>query len=120
MHSAIRFTLPVPPSVNNLYANVPGKGRVKTRAYKRWIEDAGWHMKLDGDKVRTWQPIEGPVSVKILGGQTRQDNDAGVKAIFDLMTRMRVWLDDKQVKHHEVYHGGIPRKAVVTITPLVG
>lgn len=114
----ISFTLPAPPSVNTLYANVPGKGRVKTRAYKRWIEDAGWHMRLDGDKVRSWQPITGPVQVKILGGNARQDNDAGVKAIFDLMTRMRVWLDDAQVREHTVSHGGIPRKTIVTITPL--
>lgn len=28
--------LPLPPSVNALYRNVPGRGRVKTALYKRW------------------------------------------------------------------------------------
>lgn len=32
--------LPVPPSVNALYANVAGKGRVKTKAYREWADSA--------------------------------------------------------------------------------
>lgn len=34
-----------PPSTNSLYANVPGKGRVRTAAYKTWIKTAGWEIK---------------------------------------------------------------------------
>jgi Holliday junction resolvase RusA-like endonuclease len=32
--------LPLPPSANKLFFNVPGKGRVKTRAYKNWRRNA--------------------------------------------------------------------------------
>ncbi len=28
--------LPYPPVLNNLYANVPGKGRVKSERYRAW------------------------------------------------------------------------------------
>lgn len=37
-------TVPVPPSTNQLYANVPGKGRVKTKAYKDWLAAAEPHL----------------------------------------------------------------------------
>lgn len=30
----------LPPSTNHLYLNVPGRGRVKTRAYEDWIFQA--------------------------------------------------------------------------------
>lgn len=33
---AVQVFLPTPPSVNHLYHNVPGRGRVKTRAYLAW------------------------------------------------------------------------------------
>ena len=36
------FEIPSPPSANNIYANAPGKGRVKTAAYKNWLVAAGW------------------------------------------------------------------------------
>lgn len=37
---SLTFTLPVPPSVNALYANVPGKGRVKTKEAKAYATHA--------------------------------------------------------------------------------
>ena len=115
----ISFTLPAPPGVNTLYANVPGKGRVKTKRYRAWIKEAGWVMRVSPNgTLNHWTPITGPVNVTILGGNARQDNDAGVKAIFDLMTRMRVWLDDAQVREHTVSHGGLRAKTIVTIIPL--
>lgn len=36
----ITIRLPVPPSVNQLYRNVKGRGRVKTEAYRNWIFEA--------------------------------------------------------------------------------
>lgn len=33
---AVQVFLPIPPSVNNLFHNVPGKGRMKSRAYLAW------------------------------------------------------------------------------------
>lgn len=36
------FEIPVPPSVNTLYANVKGHGRVKTTESRQYQEIAGW------------------------------------------------------------------------------
>lgn len=32
----VKFTMPLPPSTNVLFRNVPGKGRVRTQAYDDW------------------------------------------------------------------------------------
>lgn len=37
--------LPFPPSVNALYANKPGKGRVRSQRYREWANVAGWALK---------------------------------------------------------------------------
>ena len=37
----VSVVLPIPPSTNNLYWNVRGKGRVKTDEYRSWIHVAG-------------------------------------------------------------------------------
>lgn len=131
MTDSITFTVPSPPSFNSLYRNtsqderdrakVVGKtlkGRRRTHAYNTWANAAGWCLKVENGKARTWQPIEGPVRVEIVTGNARQDNDAGVKAIFDLLTEHRVWLDDRQVRRHEVVYGGPSRETIVTVTPL--
>jgi Holliday junction resolvase RusA-like endonuclease len=34
------LSLPYPPTLNNLFANVPGKGRVKSNTYRRWLAEA--------------------------------------------------------------------------------
>lgn len=132
MADSISFTLPSPPSFNALTRNTTKeeraraakvgkklKGRRRTHAYNAWANAAGWEMRVDNQgRARSWEPLVGPVSVRILTGNARQDNDASPKAIFDLFTTMRVWNDDSQVKHHEVYYGGMPGKTVVTVTPL--
>lgn len=38
--------LPWPPSVNQSTRNVPGKGRVKTKAYSDWRRQAEWLCKI--------------------------------------------------------------------------
>lgn len=36
-----QFTLPFPVSVNQLYTNIPGRGRVKSKRYREWLAAAG-------------------------------------------------------------------------------
>lgn len=112
------FVIPSAPSVNELYYNAPGKGRRKTKRYGTWLRAAGWAMKLEDGRARTWEPISGDVAVEIITGNRRQDNDAGVKAVFDLLTEMKVWNDDRQVKAHSVRQGGNERETIVTVRPL--
>lgn len=67
-------TLPMPPSVNELFFNVSpaqraaamvkGKslpGRLKSAKYAAWINHAGWELK-----AARQQPIHGPVAVSYL------------------------------------------------------
>jgi len=42
----MRFLLPVPPSSNMAYRNVPGVGRVKTKSHIEWKRGAGIIAKL--------------------------------------------------------------------------
>lgn len=76
----IRLTLPPPPSTNALFANVPGKGRVRTAAYKRWATAAGWEAKLQAKG----ETIAGKFRLSIWT-PTRVDLDNSVKAIADLL-----------------------------------
>ncbi len=41
----IEVEIPIPPSTNQLYRNVTGKGRVKTSKYKYWLKDTLWTLK---------------------------------------------------------------------------
>ena len=56
----LTFHLPYPPSVNSLYANRPGIGRVKSERYRTW-ERAANNMLL----AQTRKPFAGNVAVDI-------------------------------------------------------
>ncbi len=89
---AFRFTIPRPPSTNALYANVPGKGRVKTKLYRVWIKTAGWTVKAQKQPV---PHFDGEVEIEIAGlGSLDVDN---TKAIPDLLKRLGILDDDKQI-----------------------
>jgi crossover junction endodeoxyribonuclease RusA len=78
----VSIDLPIPPSVNNLYKNVPGKGRVRSKNYKRWQRAA---YPLIAQMKR---PEVFPVSVLIVvSGKVnmRRDVDNFAKAITDAM-----------------------------------
>ena len=90
----VRFSLPMPPSTNNLYANA-SKGRVKTTAYRNWQSRAGWEMKAQWP---TLPHLAGDLECRImLAASSRIDVD-NIKALPDLLTLMRVIDDDKQIK----------------------
>lgn len=57
----ITLNLPLPPSTNELFFNLPKGGRAKTRAYESWIEEAGWELKRQKQK-----PVKGRVSIEYL------------------------------------------------------
>lgn len=78
---AISFTLPFPPSVNNLYANGSG-GRYPTKNYSHWREEAGWKIKTD----RAGR-ISGPVRISFIFEEKRgrHDIDNLLKPVIDLL-----------------------------------
>lgn len=91
--TAQTFLIPLPPSVNAMFRNVPGVGRVKTTDYKRWREVAGWQLKAQ-------KPVKltGDVAVKIEVRRPRStaDLDNRAKAVGDLLKGV-VIEDDRQI-----------------------
>ena len=78
-----RINLPFPPSANNLFVNVPKRGRVRSSRYSMWREEAGW-------MIREQRPPSfiGPVAVTITlvpKDKRRRDADNGAKAVLDLL-----------------------------------
>ena len=90
------FTVPTPPSVNALYRNVPGRGRVKTSRYKTWINAAGWD-------VRAQKPPPVPDSVAVNYSvprpKDRRRHDLGnyEKALSDLLVLHEIIEDDSKI-----------------------
>lgn len=86
--------LPVPPSVNAMYRNVAGVGRVKTTDYKNWIKHAG-------TLVNVARPVPfGKAKVQLgicIPEKTKGDISNRIKATEDLLVLMRVMDDDSQV-----------------------
>lgn len=86
----MRLNLPMPPSVNGLYFNVPGRGRVPSGNYQRWKDAADaalWTQKR--------APIVGPVAVTVtLQAKGRFDLDNKVKAVLDFLVRHALIADD--------------------------
>lgn len=113
--------LPLPPSVNALFANVKG-GRVKTREYKAWLDAARY------DLITAWRaagkptwPAKAPMQIHLRLGLTDRRRDASntVKAIEDALCRELPipddrWNDRILIERDEALAG----KARVTIAPL--
>lgn len=91
-----RISLPFPPSVNSMFANVPGKGRVKSKEYKAWTIEALWELKAQ--KVK---PIDGELTINIglvAPSKRAMDCDNRIKPILDILTQAGVIKDDNN-KH---------------------
>ena len=98
--------IPRPPSVNALYANVPGKGRVKTKRYRDWIMHAGLiaNPQLYHVRGRNLIPFTGDVGALITVNKDRCDLPNLEKAPFDFLKTMGVYKDDKQVIKFTMVH----------------
>jgi len=88
----VRISLSWPPSTNKLFANVPKRGRVKTREYGLWRTAAGWEL------VAQHPPkFAGPVTIDVeLCSPTGRpfDPDNRLKAPLDLLKEHGVIIDD--------------------------
>ncbi len=94
---ACRFTIPRPPSTNNLHGSHIDRrtGKIRrhnTRAYKNWIEHAGWLIKAG---LLPLPHFAGPISLEI-ADVSGIDID-NTKAIPDLLVRLGVLKDDRQI-----------------------
>lgn len=94
----VTLNLPLAPSVNGLFANraarAGGPGRLKTARYMRWIDRAGWTLKMQRPPS-----FSGPVSVTIgVPLDMPGDLDNRAKATLDLLQTMRVIANDRDVQ----------------------
>jgi len=108
----IRYSLPYPPSVNNLFFN-RGRGRGRTDAYNAWREAAGYAIVQQGRKR-----LSGPVSLAIAlvrPDKRRRDIDNALKPILDLLVSMGVIEDDSLVQRISIQwtHEGAPCSVIV-------
>lgn len=96
MEPDLYVVLPKPPSVNAIYANVPNVGRVKTKAYRKWEEDALaslWPQRLTyfETKVAVVYSFEVP--------DNRKRDCANLeKALSDFLVKTRIILDDSHIR----------------------
>lgn len=78
------LTLPMPPSVNTLYRNVPGRGRVKTARYRTWEAAAKASFLAQRRGVTA---VPGHFKAHLIFDDTKRrgDIDNRAKAIFDFL-----------------------------------
>lgn len=107
MPSALRLTLPLPPSVNAAYRNLSdkekailrakGKGvppRVSSAALKAWKDDAGWRLQSQPRRQ-----FVGPFRVRLYVPMAmRGDVDGRLKAAIDLLVAHKITPDDRFAK----------------------
>lgn len=96
---AIRIVFPPPISVNALYRNLSGKGRVKTGDYKAWLRNAD-------DYLRSQSPLpafQNPVTITYFVGEKGVGNmDWGntEKAMTDALVSHHILRDDNRTRVH--------------------
>lgn len=81
------LNLPLPPSVNALFANVPGRGRVRTKLYRRWSKDAleyAWLSKPYGGFPRFDGAFDVQITVPL---KMRGDVDNRLKPVLDWLKK---------------------------------
>lgn len=113
MTAVVAFSVPLPPSLNNCYVNVPGKGRRKSKAYEAWIHEAGWLLASQRPGR-----VLGPFAVVLrVPEKARFDLDNGYKPIGDLMVTHGITPDDKLV--HQILIERTPgiQSACVSVRP---
>jgi crossover junction endodeoxyribonuclease RusA len=87
--------IPPPPSVNALFANVAGKGRVRSARYRQWATAAGWMLQ---SQRANWPAIAAgqPYSVALrLPVDYRSDIDNAAKGPIDLLVSLGIVPDDR-------------------------
>lgn len=88
------FTLPAPPSTNNLYRSGP---RYKTNVYKRWITEAAYGLMVQGMSGALGEVARGRYRVEIevpFSGRRDIDN---VKPVLDIAVKCGVIPNDNLV-----------------------
>lgn len=111
------WTQHIAPGVNNLYANIPGKGRVKSKRYREWERAAGWDMNGKGH-------ISGPFTLDLTVCESKRrkgtDLDGKIKATLDLIVKHGIVDDDSLVQAMTVRWGEALGGMRIMLEPFTG
>lgn len=88
------LTLPIPPSINGAWINLPKGGRAKSKKYTTWIKAAGWELLAQRPRR-----VVGPYEIRIILGKKRNRGDADnrIKAVVDLLVKHGIVEDDRRM-----------------------
>ncbi len=111
----ITLSLPFPPSLNNMFFNLPRGGRAASKKYLLW-------QKLAGEAVReqAQEAISGRLMVVVTLGRPdkrRRDIDNYLKAPLDLLVREDLIDDDRDIETLSIAWGPV-EGAVVRVWPM--
>src|SRR5262245_52728743 len=111
MNRPVTIALPMPPSLNGMYATVRGR-RVKTKAARRWANAAAWQIKIGAGGHR----IDGPWAIGVvLPCSMKGDPDNRLKAILDAAVASGIVCDDRHCVGVNVERTGETDEAIVTL-----
>lgn len=107
----LTFTIPLdPPSLNNIYINVRGRGRVKSRAYRRWRDSTVFVLRALHLPV-----FDARVAVEIvLPRAIRGDADNRTKACLDALQAAGIVTNDRLCDPIHIGRGDV-RETTITI-----
>jgi Holliday junction resolvase RusA-like endonuclease len=91
---ALSLDLPLPPSVNAAFCNVPGKGRVRTSIYRQWQKGALAEIAAQARGMTFLGTFRLSIAVSDKGLFRDRDGDNLAKAIADALTKVGVIVDD--------------------------
>lgn len=110
----IFFMESMPPSVNNMFWNKPGKGRVKSDTYRTWRSAAGWDIQ----RARP-QKIKGHFRLSLTFAEAKRrsnsDLDNRAKACLDLLVEHQIVEDDSLADSISLAWGDLPPTMAVRV-----
>jgi len=115
----ITLDLPIPPSVNDLYANRKrgrGPGRYKTKEYKDWLYRADQSFLAQKWRI---DYLHGPCDLHIkVPAKMRGDVDNRIKAVADYLVSRQITADDRFYRKVSIERCEYVSCCVVTVTPV--
>lgn len=97
----MKIVLPLPPSVNVLFRNVPRVGRVKTAKYKHWRMNADTYFMSQRREI---EPVSGPYRVLMrVPMKMRGDVDNRLKGPLDWLASRELTPDDRKCVEAKVF-----------------
>lgn len=101
----MKFFLPLPPSANMAYRNVPGIGRVRTKDHVVWKREAGTILRLQHRQQGSPRlPDKEPYRLLVRVGMDRRGDIMNrEKLLTDLLVSLEIIPDDRWCDEYTIY-----------------